>query len=115
MQLMAEFPQTIFVQNRNIGSSGLTDRLEYPYPFVRRFETDFLISYFDQRASVRRQSGRLKHGFRSIHHPEIILVGNIKFQDGELRIMRPVHAFVPEIPAEFIYPVESPNDQSFEV
>ncbi len=53
--------------------------------------------------------------FRRFHHPEVILVSDIKLQNSKLRIVRPVHALVAEIAAEFVHPFKATNDQALQV
>ncbi len=55
------------------------------------------------------------HFLHKVHHPFIILVGNIEFHLCKLRVVKPAHAFISEIFAEFIYPVISSYDQPFQI
>ena len=63
------------------------------------------------------------HGLRQLpkevlgglHHPVVVLVGDVQLHDGELGVVRPVHPFVAEVSAELVHPVEPAHDQPLQV
>ena len=50
-----------------------------------------------------------------LHHPTVVLVGNIDLHAGEFRIVGTVHTLVAEVFTQFIYTVKTTYDQFFEV
>ena len=55
------------------------------------------------------------HIFDQIHHAVIIGVCLIHFDRGKFRIVRGIHALVPEDASHFIHTVETADDQLFQI
>ena len=53
--------------------------------------------------------------FRQVHHGVEIPEGFIAFQGGEFRVVFDVHPFVPEHPAQFVHPFQTPYHQTLQV
>ena len=50
--------------------------------------------------AIDGNGGFLQQLFGCFHHPQIIFIRNVEFEYGEFRIMRSVHSFITEVPAE---------------
>jgi len=64
---------------------------------------------------MQRQCHPFEHLLDELHHPDVILVGDVYLHDCELGIVRAVHALVAEVLAELVYAVEPSDDQLLEV
>ena len=83
--------------------------------FEWSFEADCFPIYFCICCSIYIDGSFFKELLRRIHHPQIIFVSSIEFKNCKFRIVCAVHSLVSEISREFVYPVKSPNDQSFQI
>ncbi len=83
--------------------------------FERCFEVDRVIANRQFSFAMKRERTVFQQLFGGLHHQDVILVGNIKFKDGKFRIVRAVHAFISEIPAELIYPIEATNNEPLQI
>jgi hypothetical protein len=53
--------------------------------------------------------------FGQAHHVVVVRVGLIELEHGEFRIVGPVHALVPKVVPNFIYPLDSSDQQPLEI
>src|SRR5690606_22396649 len=104
-----------FVHAADINAGILLNGFEYTYAWERRFKADVVFTNGEFGGTVHRDGHSFEQLLGHFHHPEIILIRSVPFQDGEFGVMRSVHTLVAEVAAEFIYPVKTANDQSFQV
>ena len=57
----------------------------------------------------------LDHLLRHLHHPAVVLVGDIDLHAGKLRIVRSVHTLIAEVTTKLVNPLEATHDQPLEV
>ena len=57
----------------------------------------------------------LDHLLRHLHHPAVVLVGDIDLHTGKLWIVRPVHTLIAEVTAKLVDALEATHDQPLEV
>jgi hypothetical protein len=50
------------------------------------------------------------HFLCEIHHPPVVPIGHIDLHDRELRIVVPVHSFIPEVFGELVNTIVATND-----
>ena len=50
-----------------------------------------------------------------LHHPVVVLVGDVQLENREFRVVRPVHALVAEVPGEFKDAVETAHDEALQI
>ena len=55
------------------------------------------------------------HRLGQAHHVVVVGVGLVELQHGELRIVGPVHALVPEVVADLVDPLEAAHQEPLEV
>ena len=56
-----------------------------------------------------------EHLLGEVHHPVIILIGDIELHAGEFRVVGLVHALVAEVLGEFVHAEEAAHDEALEV
>ena len=111
----AGFAQLLFRLARDVVAGLLADGVGHRQAAERRLERDL--------PSVDRQLRGAVHGHRDpfeqllgeLHHPAVVLVGDVDLHAGELGVVRAVHALVAEVLAQLVDTVESADDQLFEV
>src|SRR6185437_9031308 len=52
---------------------------------------------------------------RQPHHVLVIGIGLVQLEHGEFRVVSPIHAFVSEVVADLVYPLESADQEPLEV
>ena len=50
-----------------------------------------------------------------LHHPVVILIGDVDLHSGEFRIVRAVHSFVTEVLGEFIHAFKTTYDEALQI
>ncbi len=85
------------IQTRYIQSGILFDGIEHGDPPEGPLEIDFGIPNRHFRCAMQIHCHLFDHLLGEIHHPVVILVGDIDLHNRELRVMRSVHSFIPEI------------------
>ena len=53
----------------------------------------------------------LNHLLRHLHHPAVVLVGDIDLHAGKLRIVRSVHTLIAEVTAKLVNALKATHDQ----
>ena len=115
MQFVASLAELLFTFPGDIEACLFADCIGHRNPSERTCEAD--LPAFDHYIGISVQSAGypFEHLFDELHHPDVVFVGDVDLHDGELRIVGPVHAFVPEVLAEFINAVESSDNQPFQI
>src|SRR5690242_11928618 len=108
-------PQFGFIHLADINSGKVLNGFKHGKTLPWPFEINNMLPYLNLCISMNIQSYFFDNFFHQVHHPLIILIGNIQFNLGELRIMKPAHAFVSEILTEFIHTFYSTDDEPLEI
>src|SRR6478672_4881676 len=111
MQLAAYITQTCFIHFAHINACMFLDGIIDADAFERSFKRNGLITHRHFCLSTNIYSRFLQQSLGHVHHPQVILIGGIKLEDSELRVVCAVHAFIAEVAAEFIHPVKAADDQ----
>ena len=53
--------------------------------------------------------------FDGLHHPVVVLIGDVQLQHRELRVVRSVHALVPEVSGELENAIKPADNKPLEV
>ena len=107
--------QSSFVHAVDVHASVLEDGIAHRQPAVGRREVDGVALQRGCVGAVDGLADPLEQLLDGLHHPVVILVGDVQLEDGELRIVRPVHALVAEVPGEFEDAVEAAHDEALQV
>ena len=104
-----------FVLSIDVNPGVFPDGIAHTDALVRRREIDVnavQIGFGTPVNGLANVRQKLLGGF---HHPVVIFVGNVEFQNREFRVVGAVHSFVAEVPREFKHPFEPSDDQAFQV
>ncbi len=115
VQLPAHIAQLVFIHSVYIKTRMFFDSIKNRHAFKRSFKADDSFPNGYIGGAVQGNSHFFEQLLRDFHHPVIILIRRVPFQDSEFGVVRSVHSFIAEIAAEFVYPVETANDQPFQV
>ena len=74
-----------------------------------------MITVLHLRRAVDGNTDCLQEFLREAHHPVVILILNIEFHTGELRIVVFVHTLVAEVLADLVDTLKATDDESLEV
>ena len=115
MQPAARFAQLLLAFAGNVETGLLADGIRHRYSAERAAEADLLPPYFEFRGAVYGECHLFDHLLGEVHHPEVILVGDVYLHHREFGVVGAVHSLVAEILGEFIDTVEAPHDEPLEV
>ena len=93
----------------------LEDGIAHRQPAIGRREVDRVAFERGGVGAVNRLADPLKQLLDGLHHPMVVLVGDVELEDGELRIVRPVHALVAEVAGKFEDTVKAAHNQTLQV
>ena len=96
---------------KKVGEDGVT----HGHPAVRWCEVNFFAGQGGRGGPMDCGAHFAQQLLHGLHHPVVVLVSDVQFHDGEFRIVRPVHAFVSEIPRKLEDPIEAPYDEPLEI
>jgi hypothetical protein len=91
------------------------DGIEHGDAFPWRREINLVIPQLHFHGTVDRQGSLADHLFHHFHHPDVVLVGDVHFEHGELGVVVPVHPLVAEVLGELIHAIISADNQSLQV
>src|SRR5690606_14143905 len=100
---------------RDVDARKVFDSLEHRKALPRPFELDHMLSNLHLCCIVQVDSNLLDHLLDEVHHPEVVLVGNVQFHLGELRIVEARHSLVSEVLREFVHTCKTSDDKSLQV
>src|SRR5690606_3512553 len=114
-KLAAGIAKLILIHLAHINTCMLLNCIVNADAFVWRLERNVSLadSYFARTSHI--DGSLFKQLLCDLHHPEIILVCSIEFQNGELRIVCAVHSLIPEIAAKLVHPIESSYNESLQI
>ncbi len=115
MQLFGRFPEFFLIHFRDIDACEFFNGPVHGIPFPRTFEIDLVLPYLHFRCAVQVDRDFFDHFLHKIHHPFIILVGDVQLDLRKFRIMEATHAFVPEVFGKLVNPVKSTHNEPFQV
>src|SRR5690606_38731649 len=114
-QLIAGVAQSRFVHSRDVEACKMFYGFEHAVTFPWSFEINKILTYGYRRGTMKIQSYLLDHLLHQLHHPVVILVGDIQLYLRKFRIMKPRHPFVAEILRELVHSVESTHNKPLQV
>ena len=115
VQLLAHPTQAFLVHSAYVYARMLLYGIVYAHAAVWRLKVYFRFINRGHARAIGSYCRQLQHLLRCLHHPQIVLVGHIKFQYCKLRIVCPVHTFIAEVAAELIYPLKTAYYQALQV
>ena len=99
----------------DVDTGVFEDGIAHGDPAVGRSKVDFRAVEVGLGSAVHRLANVGEQVFRGLHHPMVILVRDVQFQHGEFRVVRAVHALVPEVAGELIHAFKAAHDEPLEV
>ena len=93
----------------------LLDRVEHGDTLVGSLEVDLALPYLHLRRAEHLHADVLQHLLGEVHHPVVVLIGDIDLHGGELGVVRAVHPLVAEVAAELVDALEATDDEALEV
>ena len=97
VELAAHFAQLLFVHAGDVDAGVLIYCIDHRYALEGSLEAYSVVAYLDFGRAVDIEAYLFKHLFGEVHHPVVVLVGNVDFHTGELGVVGTVHAFVAEV------------------
>ena len=97
IELFAHLAQLSLVHAVDIDAGVLLDRVDHRDTFERTFKANLLIADHNLICTKHIHCAAVNHLFSIIHHPEIILIGDIYLKACKLRVMGAVHTLVAEV------------------
>src|SRR5690625_1066174 len=115
LQLFSYFKHLFLSLSIEVIPRLFLNRLEHGKAFPWCLEIDNVITYPDLGGPMQGQNNILYHLFHELHHPVVILIGDIELHLCKFRIVKTGESFISEILSKFINSVKSPHDQSLKV
>ena len=115
VEFPAGVPQVVEPHSRKVDSGVFLDRLQDGQAAVAGLEVYFVLSDLHLGGAVELEGYLFKHLLDEVHHPDVVLVGDVDLHAGELRVVGLVHAFVAEVLGEFVDAVVAADDEPLEV
>ena len=115
VQVFAHLAQPYFIHFRHINARVLLNGLKHAQALVRPFELDFLPFNLNLGLAVQGCGNGFNQRFDHVHHPLVVFVGHVDFHTGKLGVVGAVHPFISEHFTNFIHPIKTTYNQSFEV
>ncbi len=106
-------PQVGVAQSNCVRTDGGVERTHPFDAWKRRFKLGHTLPYRRNRPNGIGGAGDER--FDRGHHVAVVRERLIEFQHRELRIVRPVHAFVAEVMSDLVHPLEAADNQSLEI
>ena len=84
-------------------------------PTPRRREIDIGALVMNPCTTAHLLAHLGNHRLRELHHSDVVGVGLIHLNRGELRVMAGAHSLVPEDPTELVHPLKPAHHKPLEV
>ena len=107
--------QLLFALARDVVAGLLADGVGHRQAAERRLERDRPAVDHELRGAVHGHRDAFEQLLGELHHPAVVLVGDVDLHAGELGVVRAVHALVAEVLAQLVDAVEPADDQLFEI
>ena len=111
----ARFAQLFLGLAGDVVAGLFADGFGHRHAAERRLERDGLAVDRKVGRPVGGQRHMFEHLLGELHHPQVVLVGDVDLHAGEFGVVRAVHALVAEVLAELVDPFETAYDEFFEV
>ena len=111
----ARFAQLLLGLAGDVVAGLFADGFGHRHAAERRLERDGLAVDRKVGRPVGGQRHMFEHLLGELHHPQVVLVGDVDLHAGEFGVVRAVHALVAEVLAELVDPFETAYDEFFEV
>ena len=105
----------IVVDLVEVDAGDLCDCIGHVQLFERRCQIELLAVILEDRSPVDRHLCLVENLFRDFHHALQIAVRHVAFHGGEFRIVVAVHAFIAELLAHLVDPVEAADDAALQI
>ncbi len=115
VQLPANFAQLFLIHSGDIDSGMLFNGVDHGHAWIGSFKIDFPVSDGCLCCSQHFCGDLFQHLFGKLHHPLVILVGNVNFHYRKLRVVRPVHPLVAEVSRKLVNTFKATYDQPLQV
>ena len=115
IKLLAGLAELCFIHTLHINAGILLNCLKDRQTTVSTAEIHLILSNLHLGGAVDCGSHLAKHLLHKLHHPDIVLVGDIYLHTGKLRIVGLVHTLVAEVLRELVNARESTHNQPLQI
>src|SRR5918995_155660 len=98
-----------------VESRPFANSFDEGHPAERRREIECLAVVLEYRGIQAVLYHTRDQVLGQTHHVGVIGIGLVQLEHGEFRIVSPVHPFVSEVVADFVYPLQSADQQPLEI